>query len=308
MVRFMKISGGKLIEAEAGDAQVLVYVNPSEAERKQLVEVDHLDEHTVASALDPDELSRLEFEPDHMALIFKRPKSYRAADNFLFRVESVGLFLFADRMTVILAEDAPIFEGRPFTRIGSLHDLMLKIIYRSIYHFMEHLRVINNVSNELEQEVNRSMENKHLFNLFALEKSLVYYLNAVNANGKVVERIRNSAAKISLSAESLEMLDDILIENGQCYEQAMIYSNILASLMDARASIVNNNLNMLIKKLTNITIGIMAATLVVSVFSMNVPLPFPRPESGETWAFWTIMGLSAATITVVVAFWRYKKW
>jgi magnesium transporter len=283
----MKISGGKLIEAEAGDAQVLVYVNPSEAERKQLVEVDHLDEHTVASALDPDELSRLEFEPDHMALIFKRPKSYRAADNFLFRVES---------------------EGRPFTRIGSLHDLMLKIIYRSIYHFMEHLRVINNVSNELEQEVNRSMENKHLFNLFALEKSLVYYLNAVNANGKVVERIRNSAAKISLSAESLEMLDDILIENGQCYEQAMIYSNILASLMDARASIVNNNLNMLIKKLTNITIGIMAATLVVSVFSMNVPLPFPRPESGETWAFWTIMGLSAATITVVVAFWRYKKW
>jgi len=308
MVRFMKILSGKLVEAEAGDAQVLVYVNPSEAERKQLVEKDRLDEHTVASALDPDELSRLEFEPDHLALIFKRPKSYRAADNFLFRVESVGLFLFADRMIVILAEDAPIFEGRPFARIASLHDLMLKIIYRSIFHFMEHLRVINNVSNELEQEVNRSMENKHLFNLFALEKSLVYYLNAVNANGKVVERIRNSAAKINLSAESLELLDDIVIENGQCYEQAMIYSNILASLMDARASIVSNNLNMLIKKLTNITIGIMLATFVVSLFSMNVPLPFPLPEERVLWPFWFIVGMCVVTVTLVIAFWRYKKW
>ena len=304
MVRFMKISDGKLVEADADTAQVVVYVNPDETERKHLVEVVHLDEHTVSSAMDPDELSRLEFEPDHLVLIFKRPKSYRAADNFLFRVESVGLFLFADRMIVILAEDAPIFEGRPFARIASLHDLMLKILYRSIFHFMEHLRVINNVSNELEQQVNRSMENKHLFNLFSLEKSLVYYLNAVSANGKVVERLRNSAAKVNLAPESIELLDDILIENGQCYEQAMIYSNILASLMDARASIVNNNLNMLIKKLTNITIGIMAATLVVSAFSMNVDFP----GRNHPLAFWFIMGLAAFIVATVVAFWRYKKW
>lgn len=308
MVRHMKIVDGRLVETALETAQIFVYVNPDEAERKHLVDDIHLDEHTVSSAMDPDELSRLEFEPDHLVLIFKRPKSYRAADNFLFRVESAGLFLFADRMYIILADDSPIFEGRPFVRIASLHDLLLKILYRAVFHFMEHLRVINNVSNELEQEANRSMENKHLFNLFSLEKSLVYYLTAVSANGKVVERLRNSAAKVALTAENVELLDDILIENGQCYEQAMIYSNILASLMDARASIVNNNLNMLIKKLTNITIGIMVATFVVSLFSMNVPLPFPMPEDRVLWPFWIIMGMCALTVAVVVAFWRYKKW
>ena len=82
-----------------------------------------------------------------------------------------------------------------------------------------------------------------------------------------------SAAKIGFSAENIEFIDDLVIENSQCYEQAEIYSNILASMMDARASIVSNNLNWLMKTLTIITIAIMLPTLVVSIFSMNVTFP-----------------------------------
>ena len=99
------------------------------------------------------------------------------------------------------------------------------------------------------------MENRYLLNLFTLEKSLVYYLNAINSNGMVIEKIRHNAAKIGFSQESLELLDDIIIENDQCLKQAEIYSNILTGLMDARGSIVSNNLNVLMKTLNIITVG-----------------------------------------------------
>jgi len=92
------------------------------------------------SSLDPNELGRIEFEPEHSALIIKRPKRYSAQDNFLFRVESIGLFAFSDKIIILLSEDVPIFDGRQFSRIDSLQDLILKIIYRSVNHFEEHIK------------------------------------------------------------------------------------------------------------------------------------------------------------------------
>ena len=96
----------------------------------------------------------------------------------------------------------------------------------------------------------------------------------------------------------------MIIENQQCYEQASTYSNILASMMDARVSIVSNNLNWLIKTLTIITIGIMLPTLVVSIFSMNVDFPGKHHPQ----AFWLILALALSTIFFVRFVWRWKKW
>ena len=114
MVRRYEMANGKIVESQNDQSPILVYINPSEAEKKHLTEEWKLDEHTLNSALDPDELSRLEFEPEHVALIFKRPKNYSAGDNFLFKVSSLGLFLFKDRLVVVLAEDIPLFEGKPY--------------------------------------------------------------------------------------------------------------------------------------------------------------------------------------------------
>ncbi len=108
--RQLNISDGKLIESQNGSGQVCVYITPDEAERKYLVDQLKIDEHTLSSSLDPDEVSRLEFEPEHIAMIFKRPKRYSAIDNFLFRVGSTGVFMFKDRLVIVLAEDAPIFR------------------------------------------------------------------------------------------------------------------------------------------------------------------------------------------------------
>jgi len=304
MQRHYDIVNQRLVEKSDGRCPITVFVNPDENEKKYLVGELKLDEHTLLSALDPDELSRLEFEPEHAAIIFKRPRNYSGAEQFLFKVSSAGGFLFKERLILVVPDDIALFDGMEFTRLYSPAGLILRLISRTIVRFREHLKVISMISDELQDKIYSAMENKQLINMFTLQKSLVYYVNALNSNGALIEKLRNSAAKIGFSAEEIDFLDDILIENGQCYKQADIYANILASLMDARVSIVSNNLNVLIKTLTIITICIMLPTLVVSVFSMNVKIPIDQHPH----AFWMIMAMAFASVICVMVFWRFKKW
>jgi magnesium transporter len=306
MLKKLYISNGKVTEVGEGEAVVSVYSAPNETERKYLIEQLKIDEHTLNSSLDPDELSRLEFEPEHIAMICKRPKRYTAEDSFHFKVLSTGVFLFKNHLVIVIAEDVSLFEGRSFIKIQTIQDILLKLIYQSILHFVEHIRSITLISTELEQQINLAMGNKDLLHLFTLEKSLVYYLSAINSNGVLIDKIKNNASKIGLSPENLEFLDDIVIENSQCRGQAEIYSQVLASLMDARASIISNNLNVRIKTLTILTIAIMLPTLVVSIFSMNVKLPIEQELSSLS--FWIIILFATISSAAVAILWRKMKW
>ncbi len=303
MLKTFAIQDNRVVEAGSGPIQV--YIAPTEEEKRLLVQDYKLDEHTFNSALDPDELARLEFEPEHAAAIFKRPRNYSGKDGAMFKVSSCGVFLFKDRLVIVQNEDLPLFEGRQFNRVCSLTEVVLKLIFRSIYHFLEHLKVINAVSAELEQKVNRAMENRYLINMFGLEKSLTYYVSAINSNQMLLDKLKANQPKLGFSTEELELLDDILIENNQCQRQAEIYANILASLMDARVSVVSNNLNVLMKNLTIITIGLMVPTLVVSIFSMNVPLPFGLGSSPT--AFWLVFGLACVADIAFLLVWFLRR-
>lgn len=308
MLRKLYISGGRLVEINGENIQplIFVYIEPTETEKKELVEQYKIDDHTLTSALDPDELSRLEFEPDHVALIYKRPKHYSSEDNFLFKVASTGVFMFSDKLIIVMNEDAPLFEGKSFLKIQTTQDIILRMIFRSVAHFLEHLRGMSMLSASIEHLINTAMENRYLLNLFTLEKSLVYYINAINSNAVLIERMRHNAAKLDFTTENLEFLDDLAIENNQCREQAQTYSHVLAGLMDARASIVSNNLNIRIKALTILTIAIMLPTLVVSIFSMNVKLPIEQEMSPQS--FWIIVGIAVLSSSIVALFWWRKKW
>jgi len=305
MLTRYKICDGKIVESDTQNGDVLVFVKPTDEEKRYLIEDLKLDEHTLSSALDPDELSRIEFEPGHMALIFKRPRTHSVKDHFLFRVYSIGVFLFKERVVIIEADETTLFEGKLFSRIQSLQELAIRLLYRSVFKFVEHLKLINNESSLLEGQINTSMRNEYLISMFALEKSLVYYLNAINANGVVIEKLKLNAAKLNFTQDTHELLEDLAIENSQCYRQAEIYSNILASMMDARVSIVSNNLNILMKTLTIITIGIMVPTFVVSAFSMNVKIPLLHDNP---LSFWIILGFAALSLVVLGIVSRYKKW
>lgn len=300
MERRYNIVDRRIVEVQEGPALVSVFINPDESERRYLIDTLKLDEHTLHSALDPDELSRLEFEPEHLALIYKRPKSHTYQDQFLFRVTSAGAYLFKDQLVVVISEDLPLFDSNMLFRSNTPGYIMLRLLFRSSFHFLEHLKIISSISDDLQDKINRAMENRHLLNLFTLEKSLVYYLNSINSNNVVIERLKLNTSKIGFNQIEQELLDDTLIENNQCYRQAEIYSNILASLMDARASIVSNNINVLMKTLNIITIAIMVPTFVVSAFSMNVNIPLQQ----HPFAFWIIMGMALVSVLGFIYSWR----
>lgn len=286
MLKKFSIIGGKIEEIQVETSNILIYSNPNEDEKKEIIEKYEIDEHTLNSALDPNELSRLDFEDNYTTIIFKTPKNYSGKDMLFFKASTIGIFLFNEKMIIVTNDEYLHFEKKLFMRINSFQDIILKLVYQSIYHFIEHLKVINMISDELENKISKSMQNKYLLNLFTLEKSLIYYLNAIDSNGGIVRKLRNYATKLKLTDENLEMIDDLMIENTQCYKQAEIYSNILAGMMDARASLVNNNLNQMMKKLTFVTIGIMIPNFVVSAFSMNVKAPF---NEASQLPFWIIM-------------------
>ncbi|MFA4991916.1 MAG: magnesium transporter CorA family protein [Candidatus Omnitrophota bacterium] len=295
MLKRYQVINEKIVESGEEKSSILVFVKPDESEKRFLIDQLKVDEHTLNSALDPDELSRLEFEANHTAMIFKFPRNYSGKDQFLFKSGTIGAFVFSDMIAIVLAEDIHLFsDGKPVIKITSLHDIILRLLYKSIYHFLEHLKVFNVIADELEQKLSTSMENRYLLNLFTLEKSVVYYLNAINSNGVFTEKLKNNSGKMNFSQEQAELLDDIIVENNQCYKQAEIYSNIFASLMDARASIVNNNLNVLMKTLNIITLSLMVPTLVVSIFSMNVKIPMQEFFH----AFSVIMGIAILSVLI----------
>lgn len=301
MVVKYKIENDRIIQSDDGNLMFFTDLTPQE--KRFLIEELLIDEHTLQSSLDPDELARLEIEPEHYAFIIKGPKHHIAQDELLFRVQSIGIFLFKDKMVVVSQDPLTDFlQLKPFQKVLSIKDVFFKIIYSLILQFYYHLNTINRISDELEAKLSQAQENKYLLHLFSLEKSLVYYHNAINTNQFLLEKIKFNATKLNITDEEKELLEDILIENNQCLRQAETYSSILASLMDARASIIANNLNVLMKILNIITITIMVPTFVVSLFSMNVHIPLAEHRS----AFWIILGMCLISAVGFIIIWNMK--
>jgi len=294
------IENDRLVE-NAAQAGVYLLRAPTDEERATVLKMFPIDENNLASALDPDEPPRVEVEPDHRVVIVKYPKNFSGKRQLLFKVASMGLFLFADRLLIVVQEDMDPFNEKPCRVVRSINDVFLRVMLSSIRHYQEHLRVISMISESIEDKISVSMENKHLLNLFSLEKSMVYYLNAIHANGYVFDRLKAGADRIGFNAAEQELMEDIQIENRQSFRQAEIYSNILTSMMDARASIVNNNLNILMKNLNLITICIMVPNLVVGIFSMNVMFPGQH----RIWMFWVILFSAIISVAVVLIWWKY---
>lgn len=304
MLKTFKLVDGRLVETNNGDAQLYVYITPDEKEKQYLTTQLLIDEHTLHSSLDPEEVGRVEFESNHLAAIIKRPKKYCSEDNFIFKVSSLGLFLYSDKLVLVGADVDISWEGRVYSRMHTLQDIFLRIIFHCMLHFEEHLKVIRKISEELEQEINQAVSNKDLLHMFKLSKSLVYYLDAINSNSTVVERLK-VGSKLGATPEISDFLDDLNIESKQCFQQASSYSEVLAGMTDSWASIINNNLNIRLKRLTVVSICIMTPTFVVSLFSMNVPLPIP--QTGTLISFWMVMTMAIVSVAALLLLGYFKK-
>ncbi len=306
MLKYYKIENGRIVGAPDEDsADIVLMGSPSQEQRGALVKKYEIAEHSIASAFDNDELSRVEYDDDFTTIVFKKPRNYTAEDNFEFRVESFGIFLFSDWVLLLSDAEIPLMDSRRFSKIDNLNTFVLKLLNYSVYHFNEHLKIMNRISEELEDKLQNTLNNKYLFYMFTLNKGLIYYVSALNSNEALLKKLQMGRG-LQFSENERELLDDVVIENRQSLQQAEIYANILASLMDARASVVNNNLNELMKTLNVITIAITIPTFVASIFGMNVDFPFGL-GAGNPYSFWVIVAIFVLSVATVLLVWRNRK-
>lgn len=276
------------------ESEIDFYINPDEFEKQSILKNLDFDEHTLSSALDADEISRIEFEQDYTFIIWKKPDNYSFETQLLFKVSSIGFILSSKKLIVILTDDYELYNKREFNKIYSLRDYLLKILFYIVRHYNDHIKAINMMSKELQNKITVSLENKYLVQMFNLSESLVYYINAINANNTVLIKLKNNAQKIGFTEEEIEMLDDLLIESNQSYKQAEIYSTVLSGLMDARGNLINNNMNILLKKLTIINVIFLPLNLIASIGGMS---EFSIMTSGIPWQIsYGLFGLAMVLI------------
>jgi magnesium transporter len=153
MIRRFKLSNATLVETDELNSPVIVYINPDANERSAILSENRIDEHTLASALDPDEVPRIEFDTDRLLLIWKRPMNYSGGDKFFFNVASVGIFLIGNRLVIVLTEDIPICDSnvRQLSRLDSTMDVLLNFLSNTIHHYLEHLKVIKMISRDIQK-------------------------------------------------------------------------------------------------------------------------------------------------------------
>jgi len=269
MLSRMIIRDRTITEATSDAAQILAFVGSDEAEKKQIAESFHLDEYDLASAFDPDEVARLEATSEGIFILWTAPERVQIAEAIELGVRPMAFMLGADRLGIVLGSQQLPFASREFRNVEDVRDVLLGYLLHTVRHYVGHLRAIKMLSGELEAKITASLENRHLLQMFALGESLVYYLDAIEGNGAVLAKLRSLAPQIGLSARQLQLLDDIVLENQQAARQANIYSSVLSGLMDARASIVNNNMNVLLKNLALINSVFLPLNLVASIGGMS---------------------------------------
>ena len=182
-------------------------------------------------------------------------------------IAAVGLFLRSNRLIIVTPDDAPVVsEG---DRADSPHNLLLRIMASIVNEFLVELKRVKRTSRDIQAKLTKALENRELLQMFNLSEGLIYHINAIDANGRVLRKLRHLAQRLGFDENDLEFLDDIIIDNDQCSRQGQIFSTVLGGMLDARGNLINNNMNVLLKNLTIINIVFLPLTLIASIGGMS---------------------------------------
>lgn len=266
------------------------------------IDIDHL-----RAPLDEEERSRIEFEDDYTLIIVDIPLTEERKGQEHFITIPCGIILTDDMIFTVCLEDTPILSVFMDGRVRNFWTykrtrFILQILYRNASMYLQYLRVIDKKSDEVEKRLHASQENRELIQILELEKSLVYFTTSLRSNEIVLEKMLKSES-VKQYPEDEELLEDVIIENKQAIEMANIYSNILSETMNGYASVISNNLNVVMKRLSIITIVMSIPTIIASLYGMNVAgIPFANHPQG-----FLIMLVISGIVTALGGF-IFGKW
>lgn len=263
-------------------------VAPSEDELQEIAAATGIQMDFLSAALDEEEKSRIEVEDDQILILVDIPffRSNKDYDTL-----PLGIIITENGITTVCLEangvtaDFGSHNARLFSTFKKTR-FLFQILYKSATLYLKYIRIIIKRTDELEIHLRQSMENNELFNLLDLQKSLTYFSTSLRSNSIVMERLlrlRNASASqhlIKVYEEDEDLLDDVIIEYKQAVEMVEMYSHILNSMMEVFASIISNNLNLVMKFLASVTILLAIPTLISGLWGMNVHVPFADSPYG----------------------------
>lgn len=282
--------------------------SPTEEEINKVVDQARVSIDFIKDALDDEERPRIEREDGNVYIIVDFPYNTHDDSGFpIYETIPIGIILTDECIITVSLDTTPILadfiNGKVkefFTFKKTRFALQILLVITSYY--LRYLKQINKKTNEIERELHQSMKNKELYAFLALEKSLVYFMTSLKSDKVVLDKIFRFNY-LKMYEEDKDLLDDVMIEITQAIEMADIYSSILSGMMDAFASVISNNLNIVMKYLTLVTIILSFPTMVFSFYGMNVDIPFQHWPHAFLIALLISVLLSALT---TIIFWKRK--
>ncbi len=286
-------------------------VSPTEDEKKYLIDKLGVLPEFIRQALDEEESPHIDYDDDVLQrlIMVDYPLMTKPSENkndmpLQYTTCPLGFISYKDFIiTISNHENQEILDFKNgITKNVNTNmktrfflTLMLKISQR----FLLYLRQIDRLSSLTEQELHKSMQNNELIQMLGLEKSLVYFSTSLKTDEIIMNKILRGKT-IKLYEDDQDLLDDVLIEVHQAIEMCNIYSNILSGTMDAFASIISNNLNIVMKVLTVITIVMSIPNMVFGFYGMNTKNELP-------WAYWFVPIIISIILCIIVTLIFKKK-
>ena len=254
----------------------------------------------LADILDQDEQSRMEKEDDYLAFIVRIPRDEEDEDNPLTRnAVPLGIVLYPDKVITICQADSVVLEDFARCRfrqypVDTKEGFVLSILGRSALVFIRILKYINRQKDLVEEQLHKSVMNYELIQLLEIQKSLVYLTTSLTSNEMLLEKMVKSPIFKLNNEDETDFLDDVITDNKQAIAMANIYSDILTGTMDAFASVIGNNMNVIMKRLTIISLALMFPTFITGFFGMNVDIP----GTHSPWA-WLLLAFACLIVSIV---------
>lgn len=285
----------------------IALTNPSATELLEISERCQIDIDHLRAPLDEEERSRIEVEPEYNLILVDIPTIEERNNKDRYVTMPLGIIFAKEVIITICLEETKVLKSFMDGRVRDFYTykktrFIFQILYKNATVYLQYLRSIDRKSEEIEHKLHISTKNSELIDLLELEKSLVYFTTSLRANEVVLEKLLKIDS-IKQYPEDKELLEDVIIENKQAIEMANIYSGILSGTMDAFASVISNNLNIIMKFLATVTIVMAIPTMIASFYGMNVG---GMPGSDSPYGFY-IVTIIAFVITIIVALIFRKK-
>ncbi|MBN8854682.1 MAG: magnesium transporter CorA [Sphingobacteriales bacterium 50-39] len=311
MIQFFKNINHQTVEIERPENGTWVNILPplKQQEFTNLSEKLDIPLDFLTDSLDIDERARFEEEDNVKLIVIKTPtenNSFNESDAYYITIPICIILTHNQIVTVNSFENGAIkkflntFQNR---HPDKKNMMVLKVIEKITQTYMEYLKEINQRRNLMEQKLYASNRNEELLELMKIQKSMVYFVTALRSNEMLLLKLIRTNF-LGLTDEEKEFLDDLAVDMSQALEMANIYTNILSSTLDAFASIINNNMNNVLKRLTSITIILSLPALVTSIYGMNVDIPGSKAPN----AFYIVMLVSIGISIIISWYFMKKKW